>query len=62
MTFEIYKDRKKEYRWRLRSKNGKKIADGAEGYKTKRPCIRTYNKLMNLVCDGRKDAIKLSEV
>lgn len=30
---QIYKDKKKEYRWRLKAPNGKIVADGAEGYK-----------------------------
>ena len=38
-TFELYRDRKKEVRWRLRARNGKVIADSAEGYKTKRACL-----------------------
>lgn len=35
MTFEIYKDSKSEYRWRLKADNGKIVADSAEGYATK---------------------------
>jgi uncharacterized protein len=31
---EVYKDRGKEYRWRLKSGNGRTIADSGEGYKT----------------------------
>lgn len=33
MKFVIYRDRKKEWRWRIVAKNGKVIADSAEGYK-----------------------------
>ena len=29
---EVYKDRADEWRWRYRAANGRKIADGAEGY------------------------------
>ena len=35
-TFYVYKDDAGELRWRLRSTNGKVIADSGEGYKTKR--------------------------
>ena len=35
--FEIYKDKRKEFRWRLRADNGQIIAVG-EGYKSKRGC------------------------
>jgi uncharacterized protein YegP (UPF0339 family) len=30
--FEIYKDAKGEFRWRLKSGNGQVIASGGEGY------------------------------
>jgi uncharacterized protein YegP (UPF0339 family) len=33
--FEIYKDAKGEYRWRLVASNGQTIATGGEGYKAK---------------------------
>lgn len=36
--FEIFKDKKGEFRWRLRAVNGKIIADSGEGYTTKTNC------------------------
>jgi len=33
--FEVYKDGKGEYRWRLKSGNGQIIATGGEGYVAK---------------------------
>ena len=36
--FQIYQDRKGEYRWRLRARNGEIIADGNEGYSSKVSC------------------------
>ena len=36
--FQIYKDRKGEYRWRLRARNGEIIADSNEGYSRKASC------------------------
>jgi uncharacterized protein len=33
--FEVYKDSKGGYRWRLRAGNGQVIATGGEGYTTK---------------------------
>jgi uncharacterized protein len=33
--FELYKDAKGEYRWRLVTSNGQTIATGGEGYKAK---------------------------
>ena len=36
--FELYKDVKKEYRWRLRADNNEIIADSSEGYIYKSDC------------------------
>jgi uncharacterized protein YegP (UPF0339 family) len=36
--FQIYQDRKGEYRWRLRARNGEIIADSNEGYGSKASC------------------------
>ena len=33
--FQVYKDAKGEYRWRLVAPNGQTIATGGEGYKAK---------------------------
>lgn len=40
MKFEIYRDtsRKREWRWRLRAKNGRIIANSGEGYKRLQGC------------------------
>jgi uncharacterized protein len=37
--FELYKDKRGEYRWRLRYQNGNIIADSGEGYTTKAAAI-----------------------
>lgn len=34
MSFEMYKDKASEFRWRLKGPNHKIIADSGEGYKT----------------------------
>lgn len=34
MKLDIYKDSRGEWRWRLRARNGKIVADSGEGYKT----------------------------
>lgn len=36
MTFHLFRDAKGEWRWHLRARNGKIIADSGEGYKRKR--------------------------
>lgn len=33
--FEIYRDKKREFRWRLKAPNGRIIAESGEGYKRK---------------------------
>ena len=38
LTFEIYKDARAEFRWRLKAANGKEIATSGEGYKKKEDC------------------------
>ena len=37
-TFEVYKDKAGEFRWRLRMTNTKVIATSGEGYASKRAC------------------------
>jgi uncharacterized protein len=49
MKFIIYKDIKGEYRWTLKARNGKKIADSAEGYKTKTHAKKMVSKLIFMV-------------
>ncbi|MBL8126935.1 MAG: DUF1508 domain-containing protein [Thermomicrobiales bacterium] len=36
--FHLYRDKRGEYRWRLRSRNSKIIADSGEGYTQKESC------------------------
>lgn len=36
--FEVFKDAKGEFRWRMKAGNGEIIADSNEGYKTKSSC------------------------
>jgi len=33
--FELYRDPKGDYRWRLKASNGQTIANGGEGYSSK---------------------------
>jgi uncharacterized protein len=37
-TFEVFKDNKKEFRWRLKASNGLIIATSGEGYVAKADC------------------------
>lgn len=36
--FELYRNTRKEYRWRLKAANGKIMADSGEGYINKADC------------------------
>jgi uncharacterized protein YegP (UPF0339 family) len=38
-VFQVFKNRKGEYRWRLRAANNEIIADSAESYIRKRDCL-----------------------
>ena len=38
-TFEVYKDKAGEFRWRLKASNGQNIASSGEGYAEKRGCL-----------------------
>jgi uncharacterized protein len=38
-TFEVYKDKAGEFRWRLKAANGQNIATSGEGYSEKRSCL-----------------------
>jgi len=45
--FEVYKDKKGEWRWRLRASNSKIIADSSEGYKDKKDCLHGIDLVKN---------------
>jgi uncharacterized protein YegP (UPF0339 family) len=49
---EIYKDTAEEWRWTLKSSNGRIIADGAEGYATLNNCNRAVNRFLKLIDEG----------
>ncbi len=40
MQFELYKDKKAEFRWRLRHANGNILATSSESYKSKASAMR----------------------
>ena len=39
MSFEVFKDARGEWRWRLTAPNGRSIAASGEGYKNKKDCL-----------------------
>ncbi len=49
MKIEIYKDRKAEWRWRARARNGKIVADSGEGYKRRLGAVKAALRLLEIV-------------
>lgn len=49
MKFEIYQDKKKDYRWRARARNGRIVADGSEGYASRSNVYRALNSFIQKV-------------
>lgn len=43
LQFEIYRDRRGAYRWRLKAANGQPIADSGQGYQAKASCREGIN-------------------
>lgn len=45
MKVVVYKDAAGQWRWRLKAKNGRIVADSGEGYKTRRGAVRACSLL-----------------
>jgi uncharacterized protein YegP (UPF0339 family) len=56
MHFELYKDAKGEWRWRLFAANGKQIANSGEGYKNKTDCEHAIDLVKNAAQAPVKEA------
>jgi uncharacterized protein len=54
-SFEVYKDRSGEFRWRLRHSNGNVIATGGEGYKSKRSAMNGIDSVKKNAPDADTD-------
>jgi len=59
MIFEIFRNRTKEFHWRIKSRNGKIEGGSVDGFKRYAGALRFYNKLRQMCLDGRLGAIKL---
>jgi uncharacterized protein YegP (UPF0339 family) len=55
MTFEIYKDRKEEFRWRLKAANGNIMATSGEGYKAKEDCKKGIESIQKGAATAKVD-------
>jgi uncharacterized protein len=47
MKYEVYQDKKQEYRWRLRHSNGNILSKSSESYKAKDDCMRCIDTNKN---------------
>jgi uncharacterized protein YegP (UPF0339 family) len=45
LTFEVYADAAKEFRWRLKNADGANLATGGEGYKDKADCRKAVDRV-----------------
>ena len=53
MTIEIYRDSKGDHRWRMKSANGKTVADSAEGYNRREGAVKALVRIIGGVkADG----------
>lgn len=52
LKFEVYKDAKEEFRWRLKGGDGKVLATSGQGYKAKASCMNGV-KLMQKEASGK---------
>lgn len=54
-TFEVYKDKGGEFRWRLRTTNSQIIATSGDGYKDKRSCLAGIESVKKNAADAKVD-------
>jgi uncharacterized protein YegP (UPF0339 family) len=47
LKFEVYEDKAKEHRWRLKAANGQIIAASSDGYKAKADCEKAIELIKN---------------
>jgi len=52
--FEVYQDKKGQYRFRLKAANGQVIATG-EGYSTKKACMNGIASIRKNAADAKLD-------
>lgn len=57
-TLQLYKDRKKQWRWKLLASNGRKIANGGEGYINHQDCLEMAKSIVQepyILKDGKNN-------
>jgi uncharacterized protein YegP (UPF0339 family) len=53
MTFEVYKDRAGEFRWRLKASNGQIVAASGQGYKAKADLKHAIEQIQKQAASAR---------
>ena len=56
-TFEVYKDKGGEFRWRLRAVNKQVIATSGQGYKEKRDCLNGIESVRKNAADAKVEEV-----
>ena len=56
-TFEVYKDKGGEFRWRLRAVNKQVIATSGQGYKEKRDCMNGIESVKKNAADAKIEEV-----
>jgi uncharacterized protein YegP (UPF0339 family) len=51
-SFEVYKDKSGQYRWRLRSMNKQILATSGEGYKERRDCLAAVESVKRAAAEA----------
>ncbi len=49
----FYRDEAGEYRWRLRSRNGRTLADSGEGYTRRHDCYKSWIIVLKSILQRR---------
>jgi uncharacterized protein YegP (UPF0339 family) len=53
--FEVYQDKAKEYRWRLKASNGQIVAASSDGYKAKSDCENAIESIKKGAAGAKVD-------
>ncbi len=52
-TLDVYRDRRREWRWRLKASNGRILADSGEGYRRRGSAVHGARRIRELFIAGK---------
>src|SRR5262245_59193549 len=58
LTFEVYRDAKKEFRWRLKAANGQTIGTSGQGYVAKADCMNAIDRIKEGAATAKVEEVK----